>query len=301
MGRQNLNGAAGTVYESRRRDSLLRPFLKWAGGKRQLLPEIRKYLPLNLDDLRYFEPFVGASALLWDIQPHAAVINDRNKDLILTLLVVRDQVDELIRILGEYRDQNSESFYYAIRNQDRDKDAFVQVADAEKAARLIYLNKTCYNGLYRVNSRGLFNVPYGRYEKPAICDSPLLTAIHRYLNHEGAEIEILCGDFAAAVSEAVRQSFVYFDPPYHSPDKTNFTRYLVEGFGEADQIRLRDTFSRLTDLGARCLLSNADTPFIRTLYSDVRYEIIPVKAKRLINSDRMGRGKVREVLIRNWR
>ncbi|MDR2392264.1 MAG: DNA adenine methylase [Planctomycetota bacterium] len=285
----------------RRKDPLIKPYVKWAGGKRQLLPEIKKCLPENLGRLRYYEPFVGAGALFLERQPRRAVINDNNGQLMLTYKVVRDHINELISLLHLHKASNSEEYYYRIREQDRDGEGFAGMSDIQKAARLIYLNKTCYNGLYRVNSQGLFNVPYGRYANPSICDEPVLRAIHGYFTHETVKVEILSGDFGIAVETAGRGSFIYFDPPYHSPGNTNFTGYQAGGFGEDEQRRLRDVFVARTDAGARCLLSNSDTPFIRELYSDNRFEIIAVKAKRAINSDGAGRGDVGEVLIRNWR
>jgi DNA adenine methylase len=188
-----------------------------------------------------------------------------------------------------------------MRDLDRDKETFTGLTSVEKAARLIYLNKTCFNGLYRVNSKGLFNVPYGRYTNPAVCDETVLRALNKYLNNKLVEISILNGDFAPAVEKAGPNSFIYFDPPYHSPNNTNFTGYQAGGFDEREQIRLRDVFTERTQAGAMCLLSNSDTKFIRDLYDDERFEIISVKAKRAINSDRTGRGEVDEVLIKNWK
>jgi DNA adenine methylase len=290
-----------TVVSRRRKDPLVKPYLKWAGGKRQLLPEIEKYLPENLGNLRYFEPFIGAGALFLDRQPRRALINDNNEQLVLTYRVIRDHIEELLATLNTHKARNSEQYYYQVREQDRDAKVFANLSDIQKAARLIYLNKTCFNGLYRVNSQGLFNVPYGRYTNPAICVEPVLRAVHRYLNYDNVEIEILNGDFEVAVEAAGRGSFIYFDPPYHSPDNTNFTGYQSGGFGEDEQRRLRDVFVARTDEGARCLLSNADTAFIREIYNDNRFEIIALKAKRVINSDSAGRGEVDEVLIKNWR
>ncbi|MCL2082213.1 MAG: DNA adenine methylase [Oscillospiraceae bacterium] len=290
-----------TQVPRRRKDPLVKPYLKWAGGKRQLLPEIKNHLPVNWGTLRYYEPFVGAGALFFDRQSRRAVINDNNAELILTYRVIRDNVDDLIDALNAHRGQNSEDYYYRVREQDRLLDLFAELTDIQKAARLIYLNKTCYNGLYRVNSQGMFNVPYGRYTNPAICDEPVIRAIHRYLSHENTEINILHGDFATAVVDAGRSSFIYFDPPYHSPDNTNFTGYQAGRFSEAEQERLRDVFVERTNAGAKCLLSNSDTPFIRGLYDDERFEIISVRARRAINSDSAGRGEVDEVLIKNWR
>jgi DNA adenine methylase len=194
---------------------------------------------------------------------------------------------------------NDKEYYYEIRNLDRNSKKFDKLTNIDKAARLIFLNKTCFNGLYRVNSEGLFNVPYGRYKNPAICEELVLRQISNYLNTN--EIKILSVDFEQAVSDADKNSFIYFDPPYHSPDKTNFTGYQADGFGEEEQERLRNVMIKMTRRGAKCLLSNFDTEYIRELYDYDRFEIVPVQAKRAINSDSAGRGNVNEVLIRNWK
>ncbi|MCL1794968.1 MAG: DNA adenine methylase [Oscillospiraceae bacterium] len=281
-------------------NSLVKPYLKWAGGKRQLLPEIKKHLPKNFNSCKYYEPFVGAGAVFFEKQPKKAVINDYNTQLMLTYRVIRDNIDDLIEALRVHGQNNNEEYYYEIRSKDRNVEAFNALSNTEKAARLIFLNKTCYNGLYRVNSQGLFNAPYGRYINPAICDEPVLKAVHKYLSDNG-EVEILNGDFAEAVQTANGKAFVYFDPPYHSADNTNFTGYQADRFGTEEQTRLRDTYVELTERGAKCLLSNSDTEFIRGLYTDDRFEIITVTAKRAINSDAAGRGNVNELLIRNWK
>lgn len=275
----------------------VKPYLKWAGGKRQLLPEIRNYIPASFD--RYIEPFVGAGAVLFDLQPKNAVINDANFQLVMTYEVIRDDVDALIDILKEHVAKNTKEYYYTVREMDRDPVIFSRLTKAEKAARLIYLNKTCFNGLYRVNSQGLFNVPYGKYKNPGICEEETLRGIHDYFNR--AEVLILNGDFADAASMATEKSFVYFDPPYHSADNSNFTGYQANGFSEAEQIRLRDVMKDLTERGVKCLLSNSDTEFIREIYQDKAFHVETVTATRTINSNTAGRGKVNEVLVRNWR
>ncbi|MDR3166487.1 MAG: DNA adenine methylase [Treponema sp.] len=278
-------------------DLPIRPFLKWAGGKRQLLPEIRKLLPPNIGDLTYYEPFVGAGALLFDLRPGRAVINDSNADLMMTYRVLRERPEELTEKLREHEKKHDKGYYYKVRAWDRDKTAYDRLDETERAARLIYLNRTCYNGLYRVNSRGFFNVPYGRYKKPAICEEEVLRGVHRYLRDHG--VTIINGDFGEAVKTADRNSFVYFDPPYHGQGKGSFTAYQAGTFGEAEQIRLRDTFLALTGQGIPCLLSNADTPFIRELYQNRGLGIFTVPAKRAINSNAAARGTVPEVLIKN--
>jgi DNA adenine methylase len=280
-------------------DPLVKPYLKWAGGKRQLLAEIKKHLPESRAGYVYYEPFVGAGAVFFDLQPAKALINDSNTQLILTYRAVKENVEELIDLLRSHREKNEREYFYAIRNLDRDAGQFGGLTDIEKAARLIFLNKTCFNGLYRVNSRGFFNVPYGQYKNPAIFDETILRRIHEYLNNN--EISITNDDFEHAVSTAGKDSFIYFDPPYHSPDKANFTGYQAEGFGEKEQERLRDVMGEMTRRGARCLLSNADTEHIRYLYNQDCFDIISLQARRFINSDPAGRGRVNEVLIKNWR
>ncbi|MDP3445542.1 MAG: DNA adenine methylase [Ignavibacteria bacterium] len=279
---------------SKKKNPLIKPYLKWAGGKRQLLNDIRPFIPTRFTT--YYEPFVGAGAVLFDLQPKRAVINDFNEQLITTYRIIKNNVEELIVLLRDYKEKNSDEFFYAIRELDRDREAFGKLSDIEIAARFIFMNKTCYNGLYRVNSSGLFNVPYGKYKNPMICDEPVLRAVSHYLSSN--DIELHSGDFAAVLNTADRNSFVYFDPPYHSDDDTNFTGYQAGGFNAVEQTRLRDVFDELSRRGVKCLLSNADTPFIRELYAN--YTIETVMAKRAINSDADGRGDVKEVLIRNY-
>ncbi|MFP3091331.1 DNA adenine methylase [Treponema sp. TIM-1] len=278
---------------------VLKPCLKWAGGKRQLLAEIIKNLPARIEDYTYYEPFVGAGAVFFALQPSRGVINDVNAQLMATYRVIKEDVEALIAVLQEHEKNNTPEYFYHIRNLDLDNRNFTRLPEVEKAGRLIFLNKTCFNGLYRVNARGLFNVPRGRYKNPRICEEGLLRAISQYLQNHA--ITILQGDFAAALQDAGDRALVYLDPPYHSPDKLNFTGYQPPGFGEDEQIRLRDCFLVLTERGAKCLLSNADTEFIRKLYTHPRAEIIPLWAKRSINSDPSRRGQVGEVLIKNWK
>jgi DNA adenine methylase len=280
-------------------DPSIKPYLKWAGGKRQLLPEIKNHLPKDIYTYTYYEPFIGAGALFFELQPPKATINDFNSQLILAYTVIKENVEDLIGLLQNHKALNTAEYYYEIRNLDRDTKKFNKMTGIEKAARLIFLNKTCFNGLYRVNSQGFFNVPYGRYKNPAICIEIVLRRISNYLNKN--DIRILNKDFEDAVADADKKSFVYFDPPYHSPDKTNFTGYQAGGFGDEDQQRLRDVMVKLAGRGVTCLLSNADTEYIRGLYTDDIFDIIPVMAKRAINADSTGRGLVNEVLIKNWK
>lgn len=292
--RRSLPCEKGMASSMAAKDPAVKPYLKWAGGKRQLLPAIERHVPSSFTT--YYEPFVGAGAVLFSLQPRRAVINDYNGQLMETYTAVRDHTEELIDLLRAHQAQNSSDYYYRVRAMDRDVRAFAALPAVERAARLIYLNKTCFNGLYRVNADGLFNVPYGQYEEPTICDEEGLRAVGRYLR--SSRVRICSGDFADAVRYVSRSAFVYFDPPYHSEDNTNFTGYQAGGFGEAEQIRLRDVYARLSRRGVRCLLSNADTPFIRELYRE--YTIETVLATRAINANAGGRGRVAEVLIKNW-
>jgi len=278
---------------------LIKPFLKWAGGKRQLLAEIKKHLPDGIENYTYFEPFLGAGAVFLCLQPKKAVISDFNEQLILTYNAIKENIDELITLLRTYQNKNNETSFYIIRNIDREPEKFTMLSNTEKAARLIYLNKTCFNGLYRVNSQGFFNAPYGRYKNPAICDEIVLRQINIFLNTN--MINIINCDFEEAVSTAGENSFVYFDPPYHGTKKTNFTEYQADGFDENEQKRLRDVIIKLTNQGVKCLLSNSDTDYIREIYKSKIFKIISVQAKRVINSDSAGRGAVNEVLIKNWK
>jgi len=281
------------ILKRMEKNLLIKPFLKWAGGKRQLAPEIISRSPIEYG--RYFEPFVGAGAILFTLLPKAATINDLNEQLCLTYKVVRDDVESLIELLDVHKANNSEEYYY----KERERGGGIGTArEVDIAARLIYLNKTCFNGLFRVNSSGNFNTPYGRYKNPAIFDKNVLRAISRYLSEN--DIKIQSGDFTDAVSGATKEDFVYFDPPYDSPNSANFTSYQAFGFSRNDQIRLRNTMLDLTNLGVKCLLSNSSTDFINNLYSCPEFKIDYVEASRMINSNAAGRGKIQEILVRNW-
>ncbi len=279
----------------------LRPYLKWAGGKRQLLDPIGRLVP-SFEE--YYEPFVGAGAVLFSLHPEKAVINDTNTELCMTYETVRDDVDGLIELLKNHSEMHrlrGGEYFYEVRAMDRDQN-FRNIGKTERAARTIYLNKTCYNGLYRVNSDGYFNAPFGKYRNPSIFEEEVLRAVSEYLNKN--DVKILNGDFSDAVEDALRgggQRFVYFDPPYDSLHNSGFTGYQAGGFSRDDQIRLRDLMVKLTENGVKCLLSNAATEFIVTIYSEIpEFHIDYVEATRMINSVSTGRGKVPEVLVRNW-
>ena len=281
-----------TLYNIRSKDSLVQPFLKWAGGKRQLLPFIRKYLPKNFNI--YFEPFLGAGAVLFNLQPEKAFINDLNEELINCYKVIKYFPDELLESINKYI--NTEDYYYKIRQLDRTKNYF-GLSDIEKASRIIYLNKTCYNGLFRVNSKGHFNTPFGNYKNPKIIQKSTIYAINRFLNINN--IEILNVDFEEAVNNANKGDFIYFDPPYDPISITSsFTGYNLDRFNKNEQIRLQKVIKKLTWKGCKIMLSNSSTDFIKNLYKD--FNIISVPANRSINSNGDGRGKIEEYLIINY-
>ena len=283
----------------RGKNPLVRPFLKWAGGKRQLLPEIVKYVPKRISKHTYYEPFIGGGALLFQLQPQKAVINDSNKELINCYKVIKDSLDELMEELSKDKYTNSETSYYGMRDLDRSTKEYENLSEVEKAARIIYLNKTCYNGLFRVNSQGQFNVPFGRYKNPNFLDDAVLRAVNKYLNSN--DITLLNQDFAEAVKDAKRGDFVYLDPPYDPVSETaSFTGYDVNGFNRDEQERLKEEFDALHKKGCKVMLSNSCTDFILDLYKDYQNTIIKVRATRSINSNALKRGMVDELLVLNY-
>jgi DNA adenine methylase len=270
----------------------VQPILKWAGGKRQLFPEISRYIPSKFKT--YYEPFLGGGAVLFGFQPSKAIVGDINADLINVYSVVKDNVGELIEALSKYK--NEKDYFYYIRELDR-TEKYKKFSNIEKAARIIYLNKTCYNGLFRVNSQGQFNVPFGNYHNPEIINRPVLKAVSNYFNEH--EIIFKAEGFESVLASASKGCFVYMDPPYDPiSDSSSFTGYSLDGFNREDQLRLKDVCDRLDKKGCFFLLSNSYTDFIRELYSD--YIIETVQVSRNINSDGTKRGKINEVLVRNY-
>lgn len=262
-----------------------RPFIKWVGGKRQLLPELTRYVPGQFGN--YFEPFVGGGALFFELAPKAAVLADANRRLIRTYIGVRDSVEEVIARLRDY--PHDEKFFYDLRDKNVDSGT-----DAEMAAWFIYLNKIGFNGLYRVNRQNRFNVPFGRHRNPNICDAPTLRACSAAL----AGTELLVADFEAAVEKAEAGDLVYFDPPYVPLSVTSsFTLYTSDGFGADAQRRLRDVALRLKKRGVHVLLSNSSAGFVRDLYRP-DFEVTEVSATRLVNSNGARRGAITELVIR---
>lgn len=269
-----------------------RPFLKWAGGKTQLTDALLERMPLVFNV--YHEPFVGSGALFFRLYREQkirhAVLSDLNKELIDTYLAIRDRVSEVIRLLSEF--PHDKEFYYALRRKDP-----WQLSLPERAARMIYLNKTGYNGLYRVNRHGEFNVPFGRYKSPKYLDQENLLAVSRALQ----DVDILCTPFETVSERAVSSDWVYFDPPYVPLSQTaNFTSYHANGFGLSDQERLRDVCVELSKNKVYVMLSNSDTEAIRSLYSLPYFAIDEVLANRAINCNGARRGKITELVITNY-
>jgi DNA adenine methylase len=268
-----------------------RPFLKWAGGKSKLIQQYKQYLPNIHDYKTYHEPFLGGGALFFYLLPAKAVLTDINSELITTYVCVRDKLQELLNILKLHQFYHSRDYYYKVReNPGR--------TDVEKAARLIYLNRTCFNGLYRVNSKGEFNVPLGKYDNPKICQLEMLVAASEVL--QSSVIEEL--DFSHVLNKATNcDDFVFFDPPYYPISGTSyFTAYSKVSFNELDQIRLRDTCFELNQRGVKVMVCNSDCEFIRNIYTEINFQIHTVKATRVINSNIKNRGSIGELLITSY-
>lgn len=271
---------------------LPKPFLKWAGGKRQLLDEIFKHVPSPRGT--YFEPFLGGGALFFALRPGSAVIGDTNLFLAATYKAIREDVDTVIRFLKFHEARHSPTHYLEQRALLIDPSNGRPVGPAPNvAARVIYLNRTCFNGLWRVNKRGQFNVPMGRYEKPQICDAPNLRAVARSLSTGG--IKIFCADFERIVAPAQAGDFVYFDPPYIPLRPSSFTAYDKAGFSIDDHRRLAKCAAALKRRGVSVLLSNSDTPTTREIFAGLSMRA--VDARRNVNSDAAKRGAVSELLI----
>jgi DNA adenine methylase len=264
--------------------TVARPFLKWAGGKTALLPEILPRLPKKIGT--YYEPFVGGGAVFFALAAERferAVLGDANENLIETYFSIKEDLGMVIPLLKLHARKHSEEYFYKVR---ANPGQYI-------AARMIYLNKTCFNGLYRVNKKGEFNVPFGKYTNPTICDEENLRAVSAVLY----KVEFFPGDFEVTVQDAEKGDAVYFDPPYAPLSETaNFTTYTAGGFGFDHQIRLRDVAKRLITRGVHVLLSNSDTPLVRDLYKK-GFKIEEVQAPRRVNSKGGKRGNVGELLI----
>jgi DNA adenine methylase len=273
-----------------------KPFLKWVGGKRQMLSQYEEHFPTNFNN--YFEPFVGGGAVFFYLLPEKAYLNDVNKDLMNAFEKVRDDLGQLTTILQDLEEDylsededGRKEFYYNMRNRYNE----LQNGDIERTALLFFLNKTCFNGMYRVNNSGEFNVPHGRYKNPTILDKENLEAVSAILRNT----QLSSVDFEKAVEDAGKEDFVYLDPPYDPLDDTSdFTEYSEDGFDVNDQKRLSYLFEELDERGCYVMLSNSATDFIKRLYRDFRIE--PMKANRYINSDGSSRGEIDELLILNY-
>ena len=271
----------------------LQPFTKWTGGKRKLLPIIKSLMPDNYTN--YFEPFVGGGALFFELAPQQALINDFNTELINCYQQIKEHPDQLITLLQHHQEKNTKDYYLDLRSVDRDG-RIEQMTGVEKAARIMYMLRVDFNGLYRVNAKNQFNVPYGRYKNPKIVDSELIYAISNYLNKNS--IQIVSGDFEKAVETAKQGDFVYFDPPYIPISETSaFTSYTHEGFSYDDQVRLRDTFKKLSERGVHVMLSNSSSSLVYELYKD--FTIHSIEATRANGAKASSRGKVLEVIVTN--
>ena len=260
----------------------MKTFIKWVGGKRGILKKLKEFIPDNYNN--YYEPFLGGGALFFDLNPTKAFIGDINKELITTYLVVRNDAENLLKVLREHADKHNSEYFYQVR-----KNQFPST-DIETAARFIYLNKTCYNGLYRVNLKGEFNSPEGKYKNPNIFDPDTILNCREHIIKTNSVIE--CKSFDAI--KPSRGDFVYFDPPYHK----TYSGYSKDIFDEKMQIKLRDFCDDLTKKGVLFTLSNSDTTFIRELYKD--YNITEIIAPRFINCKSHNRKGGREIIVTNY-
>lgn len=267
-----------------------RPFLKWAGGKTQILAQMEPFFPK--DYRTYFEPFLGGGAVFFHLRPEKAVLADSNPELLNTFTVVRDDPEGLMKALDEHLTQRTEeSYFYEVRATNPST-----LSPVERAARTIFLNKTCFNGLYRVNADGNFNVPWGGYKNPTLYDRENLLAASALLRGK----KIVLSDYRKVCARTKVGDFVYLDPPYHPMSETSrFTGYTKEDFGSREQRKLAEVYRRLDTRGVLVMLSNSSTTLVRTLYEG--FHIRSLKATRAINSKGTGRGAIDELLITNFR
>jgi len=265
------------------------PFVKWAGGKTQLLAKLVRHMPSKFNS--YIEPFVGGGALFFEVMPDKAVLSDSNEELINAYIVIKNNVEELIHDLQKHR--NTNEYFYSMRQISPEN-----LSDIERASRFIYLNKTCYNGLYRVNKKGHFNVPFGRYKNPKICDAKNLRNVSKHLKN----VRICCKGYKELLAEEAKPGdFVYLDPPYHPVSMySDFKRYTKEFFVKKDQIELAEVYHELTAKGCLLMLSNSCSKFIFDLYKGNEYRTETVYARRAINKIGSKRNPIKELLILNY-
>ena len=282
--------------------SKAKPFVKWVGGKRQLLKQFKEldlYPPdgFNPEKNTYYEPFVGGGAVFLDLLPQKAVLSDMNNELVVTYNVIKNDLDKLIKKLKKHQRKNNKTYFLKVRAQNLNR-----LSDVSIAARFIYLNRTCFNGLYRVNLSGGFNVPYGKYKNPLIVDKDNLNKISKVLQG----VDVKHQDYKKTIEGAKKGDFVYFDPPYAPLSPTSsFTSYTKDGFGEQQQLELRDTFYKLHKRGCYVMLSNSNSKFINKIYGelkkkDKKIKITKLGANRMINSNASKRGKIKEILVINY-
>ncbi len=270
---------------------MCKPVIKWVGGKRQLLNELIELLPTKYN--RYFEPFIGGGALFFSLKHENSFISDYNQELTNLYITIRDNLEDLIEELKKHK--NEEEYYYKIRALDRDKKKYKRLSNVKKASRFIYLNKTGFNGLYRVNRAGEHNVPYGRYKNPKWLDEENLRECSKLLSNT----EIETGDFEIIKNRVQKGDFVYFDPPYVPLNNTSFTSYTHNGFDSDMQVRLKELCDYIDSIGAYFMLSNSYTDYILDLYKE--YDIKTVMANRAVNCKANGRGKIKEVVVINYK
>lgn len=272
----------------------LQPFTKWTGGKRKLIPKLKELMPEIYGN--YYEPFIGGGALFFELSPQVAIINDFNEELINCYIQIKENPIKLIEILKIHKEKNSKEYYLEIRGLDR-TDKFKELSKVERAARIMYMLRVDFNGLYRVNSKNQFNVPYGNYANPKIVDEELINNISNYLNTY--DITITSGDFEDSVSTVKEGDFVYFDPPYIPLNETSsFTSYTHEGFSYEDQVRLRNTVRRLTEKGVKVMVSNSSSKLTIDLYEE--FNIHYVEVSRTNGAKSSSRGIIKEVIITNY-
>jgi modification methylase dpnIIA len=272
----------------------LQPFTKWTGGKRKLIPKLKELMPEIYGN--YYEPFIGGGALFFELSPRVAIINDFNEELINCYIQIKENPIKLIEILKIHKEKNSKEYYLEIRGLDR-TDKFKELSKVERAARIMYMLRVDFNGLYRVNSKNQFNVPYGNYANPKIVDEELINNISNYLNTY--DITITSGDFEDSVSTVKEGDFVYFDPPYIPLNETSsFTSYTHEGFSYEDQVRLRNTVRRLTEKGVKVMVSNSSSKLTIDLYEE--FNIHYVEVSRTNGAKSSSRGIIKEVIITNY-
>jgi DNA adenine methylase len=269
----------------------VKPFVKWVGGKRQLLKQFSEKGLYPKKFKTYHEPFVGGGAVFFELNPEKAVLSDLNSELVTTYKVIKKDVESLIKSLKKHK--HTKEYFLKIRTKDVSK-----LSDIEIASRFIYLNRTAFNGMYRVNKKGIYNVPFGKYKNPLICDEANLRQVSKVLK----KVSIKNQDYMKILDCANKGDFVYFDPPYYPVSKTaSFTSYTADSFLEKEQEELRDTFEKLHKKGCYVMLSNSDTDFIKKIYSKIKgIKIHKIQANRAINSNGNGRGKITELVITNY-